>query len=43
VAEISRISRKYPITLGRPEGQGRRSKPLTPDEALQYRNHKLVS
>ena len=38
----SRISREYPITLGRIEGQGRRGKALTADYVLVYRNHKLA-
>ena len=42
VVEGSRILREYPITLGRIEGQGRRSKPLIADYVLVYRNHKLA-
>ena len=42
VAEGSRIRREYPITLGRIEGQGRRSKPLIADYVLIHRNHKLA-
>jgi superfamily II DNA or RNA helicase/predicted GIY-YIG superfamily endonuclease len=42
VAEGSRILREYPITLGRIEGHGRRSKPLIADYVLVYRNHKLA-
>ena len=38
----SRILREYPITLGRIEGLGRRSKPLIADYVLVYRNHKLA-
>ena len=38
----SRIRREYGITLGRLEGQGRRSKPLTADYVLIYRNTKLA-
>jgi type I restriction enzyme R subunit len=40
--EGSRIRREFPITPGRIEGQGRRSKPLTADYVLEYRNHKLA-
>ena len=42
VVEASRISREYPITLGRIEGLGRRGKALTADYVLVYRNHKLA-
>ena len=42
VVEGSRILREYPITLGRLEGHGRRSKPLIADYVLVYRNHKLA-
>ncbi|WP_447969529.1 EcoAI/FtnUII family type I restriction enzme subunit R [Nitrospira sp. M1] len=42
VVEGSRIRREYPITLGRLEGYGRRSKPLTADYVLEYRNIKLA-
>src|SRR5438105_1608719 len=42
VVEGSRIRREYPITLGRLEGHGRRSKALTADYVLIYRNHKLA-
>lgn len=42
VVEGSRIRREYSITLGRLEGYGRRSKPLTADYVLEYRNHKLA-
>jgi len=42
VVEGSRILREYPITLGRIEGLGRRSKPLIADYVLVYRNHKLA-
>ena len=42
VVEGSRILREYPITLGRIEGHGRRSKPLIADYVLVYRNHKLA-
>jgi type I restriction enzyme, R subunit len=38
----SRIYREYPITLGRIEGHGRRSKPLVADYVLVYRNTKLA-
>src|SRR5512141_1885470 len=41
VVEGSRILREYPITLGRIEGLGRRSKPLIADYILVYQNHKL--
>jgi type I restriction enzyme, R subunit len=40
--EGSRILREYPITPGRIEGLGRRSKPLVADYVLVYRNHKLA-
>ena len=42
VVDGSRILREYPITLGRLEGQGRRSKPLLADYVLVYRNRKLA-
>jgi len=42
VIEGSRILREYPITLGRIEGLGRRSKPLIADYVLVYRNRKLA-
>lgn len=42
VVEGSRISREYPITLGRLEGQGRRAKPMIADYVLVYRNTKLA-
>jgi type I restriction enzyme R subunit len=42
VVEGSRILREYPITLGRIEGLGRRSKPLIADYVLVYRNTKLA-
>lgn len=42
VVEGSRILREYPITPGRIEGLGRRSKPLIADYMLVYRNHKLA-
>lgn len=42
VVDGSRIRREFPITPGRIEGQGRRSKPLTADYVLEYRNHKLA-
>ncbi|MDN5943354.1 MAG: DEAD/DEAH box helicase family protein, partial [Nitrospira sp.] len=42
VVEGSRVLREYPITLGRLEGFGRRSKPLIADYVLVYRNHKLA-
>ncbi len=42
VVEGSRIHREYPITLGRIEGLGRRSKPLIADYVLVYRNRKLA-
>lgn len=42
VVEGSRILREYPITLGRIEGLGRRSKPLIADYVLVYRNRKLA-
>src|SRR5690606_1542503 len=41
VVEGSRIRREYPITLGRLEGFGRRSRPLNADYVLIYRNTKL--
>ncbi len=42
VVEGSRILREYPITLGRIQGHGRRSKALTADYVLVYRNTKLA-
>jgi type I restriction enzyme, R subunit len=42
VVEHSRIRREYPITLGRLEGFGRRSKPLSADYILIHRNRKLA-
>ena len=42
VVEGSRVMREYHITLGRLEGQGRRSKPDIADYVLVYRNHKLA-
>jgi type I restriction enzyme R subunit len=42
VVEGSRVRRKYPITPGRIEGQGRRGKPLTADYVLEYRNARLA-
>ena len=42
VVEGSRISREYPITLGRIEGHGRRARPDIADYVLVYRNHKLA-
>ena len=42
VVDGSRILREYPITLGRIEGQGRRSKPDIADYVLVYRNLKLA-
>ena len=42
VVEGSRILREYPITLGRIEGHGKRSKPDIADYVLVYRNHKLA-
>ncbi len=42
VVEGSRVLREYPITPGRIEGLGRRSKPLIADYVLVYRNHKLA-
>ncbi|BFU92239.1 MAG: hypothetical protein NTAFB01_34260 [Nitrospira sp.] len=42
VVEGSRILREYPITPGRIEGLGRRSKPLIADYVLVYRNQKLA-
>lgn len=41
VVDGSRIRREYPITLGRLEGFGRRSKPLSADYVLIYRNTRL--
>jgi len=42
VVDESRIRREFPITPGRIEGQGRRSKSLTADYVLEYRNRKLA-
>jgi type I restriction enzyme R subunit len=42
VVDGSRLRREHPITLGRIEGQGKRSKPLTADYVLEYRNTKLA-
>jgi type I restriction enzyme, R subunit len=42
LVEGSRILREYPITLGRIESNGRRSRPLIADYVLVYRNHKLA-
>lgn len=42
VVEGSRIRREYPITLGRLEGAGKRSKALSADYVLEYRNTKLA-
>ena len=42
VVEGSRIRREYPITLGRLEGANKRSKALTADYVLEYRNTKLA-
>ena len=42
VVKGSRIHREYPITLGRIEGHGRRSKPLVADYVLVCRNMKLA-
>ncbi|MGC1483878.1 MAG: DEAD/DEAH box helicase family protein [Candidatus Acidiferrum sp.] len=42
VVEQSSIRREYPITLGRLEGLGRRSKPLSADYILVHRNTKLA-
>lgn len=42
VVEGSKVRREFPITPGRIEGQGRRSKPITADYVLEYRNHKLA-
>src|SRR6202158_4702528 len=42
VVDGSRISREYPITLGRIEGHGRRGKALSADYVLVYRNTKLA-
>ncbi len=41
VVEGSRIRREFPITLGRLEGFGRRSRALTADYVLIYRNTRL--
>ena len=38
----SRIRREYPITLGRLEGNGKRSKALSADYVLEYRHTKLA-
>ncbi len=42
VVDGSRVLREYPVTLGRIEGLGRRSKPFIADYVLVYRNHKLA-
>ncbi|HEY3756621.1 MAG TPA: hypothetical protein VGL42_10770 [Opitutaceae bacterium] len=42
VVEGIRVRRKFPITLGRLEGAGRRGKALTADYVLEYRNTKLA-
>lgn len=42
VVEGSRVRREFPITLGRIEGKGRRSKPITADYVLEYRNTRLA-
>jgi len=42
VVEDSRVRREFGITLGRLEGAGRRSKPLSADYVLEYRNTKLA-
>jgi type I restriction enzyme R subunit len=42
VVEGSRISRGYPITLGRIEGHGRRGSSLVADYVLVYRNRQLA-
>ena len=42
VVEGSRISRGYPITLGRLEGHGRRGSSLIADYVLVYRNRQLA-
>ena len=42
VVDGSRVRREYPITIGRLEGAGRRSKALTADYVLEYRNTKLA-
>jgi type I restriction enzyme, R subunit len=42
VVENCRVHREYPITPGRIEGFGRRSKPLFADYILVYRNTKLA-
>ncbi|MEI8213952.1 MAG: DEAD/DEAH box helicase family protein, partial [Planctomycetota bacterium] len=42
VVDASVIRREYPITLGRLEGSGRRSKALVADYILVYRNTKLA-
>jgi type I restriction enzyme R subunit len=42
IVEHSSIRREYPITLGRLEGFGRRSKPLCADYILVHRNTKLA-
>ena len=42
VVEGSRIRREFSITPGRIEGGGRRSKPLTADDVLTYRNTQLA-
>ena len=42
VVEGSRILREYPITLGRLQVGGIRSKPDIADYVLVYKNHKLA-
>jgi type I restriction enzyme R subunit len=42
VMEGSRVRREYPIAPGRIEGHGKRSKPITADYVLEYRNRKLA-
>ena len=42
VVEGSCIRREYNMTLGRLEGHGKRSKALTADYVLEYRNTKLA-
>ncbi|MEJ1355678.1 MAG: DEAD/DEAH box helicase family protein [Candidatus Sedimenticola sp. (ex Thyasira tokunagai)] len=42
VDENSSIRREYPITLGRLQGAGKRSKALSADYVLVYRNRKLA-
>ncbi len=42
VVDESRIRREFPVTLGRLEGAGKRSKALSADYVLVYRNTKLA-